>query len=155
MLHNANGIEHLDWHIIDWNNIDLTNRDEQKCECGIKASLTQTINGELKYLARFIQNSLNNIRLHTPDGTAVSVYLHSGKSIELLIEDSGPGLPADSYGEKIRGLKRFDRSRSRENGGTGLGLSIMSAVIERHHGALTLRQSELGGLAIEVHLPRA
>ena len=113
------------------------------------------INGELKYLARFIQNSLNNIRLHTPDGTAVSVYLHSGKSIELLIEDSGPGLPADSYGEKIRGLKRFDRSRSRESGGTGLGLSIMSAVIERHHGALTLRQSELGGLAIEVHLPRA
>jgi len=64
------------------------------------------------------------------------------------------GLPPDSYGEKIQGLKRFDRSRSRETGGSGLGMSIMSAVIERHKGVLTLRKSELGGLAIEVQLPR-
>ncbi len=112
------------------------------------------LNCEAKYIARFIQNAFNNIRLHTPEGTTVSVTLREGKTILLLIQDSGPGLPADSYGEKIRGLKRFDRSRSRESGGTGLGLSIMSAVIERHHGTLTLRQSELGGLAIEVHLPR-
>ncbi len=112
------------------------------------------ISGEEKYLARFIQNAFTNIRLHTPDGTRVKVDLIEAKGITLLIQDSGPGLPPDSYGEKIRGLKRFDKSRSRDAGGTGLGLSIMSAVIERHRGSLTLRQSELGGLAIEVHLPR-
>jgi hypothetical protein len=33
-------------------------------------------------------------------------------------------------------------------------MSIMNAVIERHKGTFTLRKSELGGLAIEVHLPR-
>jgi len=112
------------------------------------------ISGEEKYLARFIQNAFTNIRLHTPDGTRVKVDLIEAKGITLLIQDSGPGLPPDSYGEKIRGLKRFDKSRSRDAGGTGLGLSIMSAVIERHRGSLTLRQSALGGLAIEVHLPR-
>ena len=112
------------------------------------------ISGEEKYLARFIQNAFTNIRLHTPDGTRVKVDLIEAKGITLLIQDSGPGVPPDSYGEKIRGLKRFDKSRSRDAGGTGLGLSIMSAVIERHRGSLTLRQSELGGLAIEVHLPR-
>ncbi len=110
--------------------------------------------GEAKYLARFIQNALTNIRLHTPENTKVRISATVGKEIKLIIEDSGPGLPAESYGEKIRGLKRFDRSRARDSGGTGLGLSIMSAVIERHHGTLTLRKSELGGLAIEVHLPR-
>jgi signal transduction histidine kinase len=110
--------------------------------------------GSEKYLQRFVANAFTNIRLHTPAGTKARVTVKAGKEISIVIEDSGPGLPIDSYGEKIRGLKRFDRSRSRDNGGTGLGMSIMSAVIERHQGTFTLRQSELGGLAIEVHLPR-
>jgi signal transduction histidine kinase len=110
--------------------------------------------GSEKYLRRFIQNALTNIRLHTPANTPVRVSIKADKQIIMIIEDAGPGLPADSYGEKIRGLKRFDRSRSRDTGGTGLGMSIMNAVIERHKGTFTLRKSELGGLAIEVHLPR-
>ena len=110
--------------------------------------------GSEKYLQRFVANAFTNIRLHTPATTKVRATVKAGKEISIIIEDSGPGLPIESYGEKIRGLKRFDRSRSRDNGGTGLGMSIMSAVIERHQGTFTLRQSELGGLAIEVHLPR-
>ena len=110
--------------------------------------------GSEKYLRRFIQNALTNIRLHTPASTPVRVSIKADKQITMIIEDAGPGLPAESYGEKIRGLKRFDRSRSRDTGGTGLGMSIMNAVIERHKGTFTLRKSELGGLAIEVHLPR-
>lgn len=111
--------------------------------------------GSEKHLRRFIQNALTNIRLHTPAGTTVRISSHADKEIALVIEDSGPGLPEQSYGEKIRGLKRFDRSRSRDTGGTGLGMSIMSAVIERHNGTFSLRKSALGGLAIEVRLPRA
>ena len=110
--------------------------------------------GSEKYLRRFIQNALTNIRLHTPASTPVRVSIKADNQIIMIIEDAGPGLPAESYGEKIRGLKRFDRSRSRDTGGTGLGMSIMNAVIERHKGTFTLRKSELGGLAIEVHLPR-
>jgi len=110
--------------------------------------------GSEKYLQRFIQNALTNIRLHTPPSTSVRVTVKADKQILIIIEDSGPGLPNESYGEKIRGLKRFDRSRSRDTGGTGLGMSIMNAVIERHDGSFTLRKSELGGLAIEVSLPR-
>ena len=41
-----------DWEILDWNNIDLTNRDEQKCSCGAKACLTQTVTGEIKYYCK-------------------------------------------------------------------------------------------------------
>ena len=86
--------------------------------------------GSEKYLQRFIQNALTNIRLHTPASTSVRVSVKAEKQITIIIEDSGPGLPPESYGEKIRGLKRFDRSRSRDTGGTGLGMSIMYAVIE-------------------------
>lgn len=112
------------------------------------------LDGSEKYLQRFIANALTNIRVHAPRNARVRVTLKSGRNIKLIIEDGGSGLPADSYGEKIQGLKRFDRARSRETGGSGLGLSIMSAVVERHKGVLTLRESDLGGLAIEVQLPR-
>ena len=113
-----------------------------------------TLQGSEKYLQRFISNALNNIRVHTQGAIPVRVTLKNSGEITLIIEDGGPGLPANSYGEEIQGLKRFDRSRSRESGGSGLGLSIMSAVIERHKGRLSLKRSALGGLAIEVQLPR-
>lgn len=113
-----------------------------------------TLQGSEKYLQRFISNALTNIRVHTQGTIPVRVTLKNSGEITLIIEDGGPGLPANSYGEQIQGLKRFDRSRSRESGGSGLGLSIMSAVIERHKGRLSLKRSALGGLAIEVQLPR-
>ena len=112
------------------------------------------LQGSEKYLQRFISNALTNIRVHTQGAIPVRVTLKNSGEITLIIEDGGPGLPANSYGEEIQGLKRFDRSRSRESGGSGLGLSIMSAVIERHKGRLSLKRSALGGLAIEVQLPR-
>jgi len=84
---------------------------------------------------------------HTEPRDAVRITLaKSGKHIELIIEDAGPGLPAGAYREDIRSLNRFDKSRSRENGGSGLGMSIMSAVIEKLDGKFSLRKSELGGL---------
>jgi hypothetical protein len=42
----------INWCILDWNNIDLTNRSEQKCMCGAKASLTNTVNNEIKYYCK-------------------------------------------------------------------------------------------------------
>ncbi len=111
--------------------------------------------GSKKYMQRFFQNAFINIRQHCPENAPVGVTLKaSSKTISLTIEDGGPGLPQTSYGEKIRGLKRFDRSRSRETGGTGLGMSIMSAVVEKHSGSFSLKPSSLGGLAIHVELPR-
>lgn len=135
-------------NLVDFQAIAPTHLIESKIEESVE------LQGSEKYLQRFIQNALTNIRLHTPASARLRVTLKAGKEITFIIEDSGPGLPADSYGEKIRSLKRFDRSRSRDSGGTGLGMSIMSAVIERHQGTFTLRKSDLGGLAIEVQLPR-
>jgi hypothetical protein len=42
----------INWCILDWNNIDLTNRSEQKCICGAKANLTNTVNNEIKYYCK-------------------------------------------------------------------------------------------------------
>jgi len=140
--------ELINENIKDFQVIAPQHRLELDLETGV------IIQGSEKYLQRFIANALTNIRVHTDPNAPVRITLKAGKEIRLVIEDGGAGLPEASYGERIQGLKRFDRSRSRETGGSGLGMSIMSAVIERHGGTLALKKSELGGLAIEVQLAR-
>ncbi|MFM6940488.1 MAG: sensor histidine kinase [Candidatus Planktophila sp.] len=106
------------------------------------------------HLARFIQNSLNNISRHTPEAASVAISLSlNGKRATVIIEDGGEGLSESAYGEKIQSLTRFDPSRSREGGGSGLGMSIMAGVISKAGGELALRKSSLGGLAIVAQLP--
>jgi two-component system, OmpR family, sensor kinase len=108
------------------------------------------------YIARFIQNALSNIVRHTAPTDSVKISLsNQGKIAEMIIEDSGHGLPESSYQDDIRSLNRFDKARSRDKGGSGLGMSIMSAVIQKLGGSFSLRKSELGGLAIVVALPLA
>ena len=112
------------------------------------------ITGVRDYYSRFIQNALNNIARHTEPGVSVKISLNRvGRSAHLIIEDSGPGLPDSAYRENIQSLKRFDKSRSRENGGSGLGMRIMAGVIAKSGGHLTLRESALGGLAVVADIP--
>ena len=42
----SDGTKYYDWFIIDWNNIDLTKRADEKCECGLKASLIQIVDNK-------------------------------------------------------------------------------------------------------------
>jgi signal transduction histidine kinase len=113
-----------------------------------------SIEASRDYISRFIQNALANIVRHTAPDDAVNIsLLKQGKNAQLVIEDAGPGLPESAYKEDIRSLTRFDKSRSRDKGGSGLGMSIMSAVIQKLDGTLSLRKSDLGGLAIVVVLP--
>lgn len=55
------GTKISNWNILEWNNIDLTNRDEQKCTCGAKAFYTQTINNEIKYYCKTHSKKIDKI----------------------------------------------------------------------------------------------
>lgn len=46
------GSKKIDWDILDWNNIDLTNRSEQNCHCGAKAKLSNTVDNIIKYYCK-------------------------------------------------------------------------------------------------------
>lgn len=48
----ANGLIKNDWFILEWNNIDLTDRDTQKCYCGAAAKLSNEINGKTNYYCK-------------------------------------------------------------------------------------------------------
>lgn len=53
------GTKYIDWCILDWNNIDLTKRDDEKCECGLKASLIQIVDNKPSYYCKVHARKIN------------------------------------------------------------------------------------------------
>jgi signal transduction histidine kinase len=70
-------------------------------------------------------------------------------SAMLVIEDDGPGIPAERADEALKRGKRLDETKP----GSGLGLAIVSDLVEEYGGALELGRAEHGGLKAIVQLP--
>ncbi len=76
-----------------------------------------------------------------------------GHTLEVLIDDDGPGIPPDKREEVFRPFYRLDPSRNPETGGVGLGLTIARDVVHNHGGELTLEDAPGGGLRARIWLP--
>jgi two-component system osmolarity sensor histidine kinase EnvZ len=74
-------------------------------------------------------------------------------SMQITVDDDGPGIPSDKYEEVFRPFYRLDESRNVDTGGVGLGLTIARDVARSHGGDVTLAKSSLGGLRVVVRLP--
>ncbi len=107
-----------------------------------------------KAVARAQENHVGNAVRH---GTQVEVTLLSDeRSVRLVVEDDGPGIPADRRDEALLPFTRLDGARDpNRGGGAGLGLSIAADVALSHGGQLRLGDSErLGGLRADLVLAR-
>jgi signal transduction histidine kinase len=77
-----------------------------------------------------------------------------GNSIEITIDDEGPGIPEAELPKVFQPFYRLEDSRSRETGGTGLGLAIAQSIVQAHGGELTLANRSSGGLRASIKLPQ-
>ena len=95
----------------------------------------------------------NGIKYNKEYGT-IKVILNSDyKNAQILVEDTGIGIPEESINKIFQRFYRVDKTRSRETGGTGLGLSITYQAILMHQGFIRCN-SELGsGTTFEVSIP--
>ncbi len=76
-----------------------------------------------------------------------------GRTVEILVDDDGPGIPDDKRDEVLKPFMRLDRSRNPGTGGIGLGLTIAVDVVRAHGGDLQLLDSPHGGLRVRLRLP--
>ena len=72
---------------------------------------------------------------------------------QIIVEDSGEGIPAQHLERLFERFYRVDRARSRDMGGTGLGLAIVKHLARAHGGEVTVA-SEVGkGSTFTIELP--
>ncbi|WP_309132273.1 HAMP domain-containing sensor histidine kinase [Brevibacterium sp.] len=69
------------------------------------------------------------------------------------VRDHGEGIEPDVVPRIFERFYRLDVSRTRDTGGSGLGLSIVKAIVENHHGAISVHKTSGGGATFRVDLP--
>ena len=102
-------------------------------------------------LKRAMTNLLTNACRHG-DQVRLSVSGDS-ETVELTVEDDGPGIPVDRRADVLRPFVRLDSARSPHAGSTGLGLTIARSIAHEHGGDLHLADSPMGGLRAVIRLP--
>ncbi|MDQ6436702.1 ATP-binding protein [Mesorhizobium sp. LHD-90] len=78
---------------------------------------------------------------------------HTRGTLRLVIDDDGPGIPADKREEVFKPFVRLDNARNLDSSGTGLGLSIARDIARGHGGDIWLEDSPMGGLRVILRVP--
>lgn len=78
---------------------------------------------------------------------------HTRGRLTIIVDDNGPGIPADRREDVFRPFFRLDEARNQDEGGTGLGLSIARDIARSHGGDITLEDSPIGGLRAVIRVP--
>ena len=108
--------------------------------------------GDRSQLTQAFLNLLNNALEALPRGGSLKVVLKSipgMKSVELRIEDNGPGIPSENL------KKVFAHYFTTKEKGIGLGLAITQKIIQGHQGLLEVRSLPGQGTTVRIRLPMA
>ena len=110
--------------------------------------------GDASRLRQLFANIFENALRYTDAGGVLRLRANIvATSIEILIEDSAPGVEATALASLFDPFFRTDSSRQRETGGSGLGLAICKSIVIAHEGSIEAFASELGGLKLRLSFP--
>lgn len=107
--------------------------------------------GDLTLLEQALGNIIQNaIRYNDSNGHVAVVLRESEEGWTLTVVDDGPGIPEAERKRVLEPAFRGNQARTRHPHGMGLGLHIASDVARRHGLGLTLRDTDGGGLTVEL-----
>jgi two-component system, OmpR family, heavy metal sensor histidine kinase CusS len=115
------------------------------------------IPGNPVHLREVLHNLIDNALKFTPSGGRVQVEVGKPQTgqVQLLVRDTGIGIPSDDLPKVFERFYRADKSRQREQptGGNGLGLSICRAIVQSYGGQITIASTLGKGTTVTVSLP--
>lgn len=103
-------------------------------------------------LNEMLANLVDNACKHARSTVRLSAHrAEDEKSVSIVVEDDGPGLPPEAYDVVFDIGQRWDSQKP----GTGLGLAIVRDLARLYGGEVSLRDSRLGGLSASLALPQS
>ena len=127
---------------------------ERSIELDVPAAVI--VPGDAHQLTQVLANLLRNALVHTPAGTPIEVSLgDDGEAAIVTVRDHGPGIPGADAQQLFERFWRAERGRERGKAGAGLGLAIVAAIVDAHHGSVSVENAPDGGARFVVRLPLA
>ena len=113
-----------------------------------------SINLDPDRMLQTLTNLLSNgIKFTEPGGTVTLKASIEGDLCQIIVQDTGKGIPEDKLESIFERFQQVDASDSRSKDGTGLGLAICRHIVERHNGKIWV-DSVLGrGSTFYLNLP--
>ncbi len=109
-----------------------------------------TLRADKAWLREALGNVIKNACEHTKaDGKVDIIIEQAEKSVSVIIEDNGGGVPENELPMLFR---RFHRTENALPDSAGIGLSITKAIVEKHHGTITAENSD-NGLRVAMCFP--
>ena len=113
------------------------------------------IDADIKLIERMCINIIENSIKYTSENGNVKVTLtQTNQNAQLVIEDTGIGIPSDELPYIFDRFYRVDKARARETGGSGLGLSIVKSIVRLHDGKIYAESEVNEGTKFSVILPK-
>lgn len=119
--------------------------------------------GDPERLGQALDHLLDNALKFTPSGGSVGVRVRRLASghVEVVVADTGPGVPSETVERLFEPFYQVDGSPTRAHGGTGIGLAIVKGIARAHGGDARVASPaderiggiRLGGAAFTVMVP--
>jgi signal transduction histidine kinase len=116
--------------------------------------------GDKTTLRHALQNLISNAAKYGHQGGTIRIVAapgekHGAPSVEVRVEDRGPGIPASELKQIFQPFYRGKKAVEDQVHGTGLGLCLARKIIEAHHGEIGVTSEEGKGSRFFVKLPVA
>jgi len=109
--------------------------------------------GDEPLIRRVLMNLCDNALKYTRNGTIELRLRCSERAVELLVNDTGLGIPGEDLPHIFDRFYRVDKSRASSAGGSGLGLAICKWIVAAHGGRIELESTVGVGTKVRVLLP--
>jgi two-component system sensor histidine kinase VicK len=132
---------------------DLAGR--RRVSVAVRAEGYRTVWGNESALEQVALNVLKNALTYTRGGGSVEVSVAADQRghVELVVRDTGVGIPERELAHIFEPFYRGDASRTRNGSGSGLGLSIVNELVKLHGGKITIRSAQSRGTSVHILLP--
>jgi two-component system sensor histidine kinase KdpD len=110
------------------------------------------------FIGQVLANTLDNAVKYAGPTAPIAVSARrtdDGTSVRVTVEDGGPGVPSEAMSRLFEKFYRVPRKAEGSRRGTGIGLSVVQGLVVAMGGQVTVRTSDLGGLAVDLDLPAA
>jgi signal transduction histidine kinase len=130
--------------------------EEKGVAIRLDAGPVPPVRGDRGRLGQLLDNLVSNAVKFTPRGGSVQVRASASDGHALLeVSDTGMGIAADDREQLFDRFFRSAAAVEQAIPGTGIGLSIVKAIVDAHHGAVTVESEEGEGTTVRVELPLA